>query len=214
MRGRDAAAVAINDAGVVAGALGAAPDEVPARWASVTAAPVPLPLPPGATHGVVEGLDEDGTVVGRVGSETGLDSGYLWWPGGTGQAMRLPTVDGRRASAFWPTSISNGWVAGDAVFESPRQREFTPMRYRITSGAYERLDGLWRAELITPNGWVAGAGEDTPALLAGPAPVRLPGLDREAASYMLTSISDDGRTISGYSSGPDVSNDPLLWRCR
>ena len=44
----------------------------------------------------------------------------------------------------------------------------------------------------------------------------LPGYSKAKGrqDYLIESFSDDGLTAAGYSSGDDISNHPLLWRCR
>ncbi|MEU4623177.1 hypothetical protein AB0G04_24785 [Actinoplanes sp. NPDC023801] len=208
---------AINDAGVIVGAVGESGAEVPARWNSAGARVSRLPLPAGITVGTAGGIAEDGTVVGTVSpDETGLGSGYLWLPDGTGRPMPMPMVDGRKADFFWPESIIDGWVAGRAVIEEKDSRAFRSFRYRIADGTYEELSRTVIPALIAENGWVAG-GYDQLVVLAGDEMVKLPRYP-EADDYQVSSISADGRVISGSSSsllpGDQVGNDPLVWTCK
>ncbi len=94
LAGGPADAVAINDAGVIVGAVGQLYEGLPARWPSAGGAPVKLAMPTGATVGTAVGIDEDGTVIGTVGSPSTEGTGYLWLPDGTARPMPLPTVAG------------------------------------------------------------------------------------------------------------------------
>jgi len=218
LRGGEAAAVAINDAGVIAGNLGPGFAPVPGRWASAGANATKLPLPAGMAGGEVAGIAEDGTIVGTVAPAHAEGTGYLWLAAGNGRRMPLPTVDGRRATFFWPESIGGGWVVGRAVFDTPDGlRRFTSMRYTIGTGTYERLAADMNPPAIgAPNGWILGTVLDTPAVLAGTKVVRLPAYQKHRR-YVVSSFSADGRVAAGYSvdGGTDtrVGNLPLMWTC-
>lgn len=222
LRGEDIAAIAINDAGVMAGTQGAPEDDsVPVRWPSATATPQKLPLPDKATQGAAEGIAEDGTVVGIAGPDIHTLSGYLWFPDGTGRYLPLPTMrDGRRATSFSPASISNGWVSGNAVYETKDMTAFTPMRYRISTGEYETLStDVDSGDLVTADGWVVGGGRQSPVMLAGSRTVELPAYGKAGSApglifYDVRAVSADGRVVIGYKAGEDLGNDPLMWTCR
>jgi hypothetical protein len=211
LKGGESAAVAINDAGAIAGILGTAS---PAVWSSPTATPARLKLPPGATTGDVYGIDEDGTVLGGVGRPAGDLTGYLWLPDGTGRRMPLPPVDGKPANFFWPESIRNGWVAGRAVVDAADgERSFTWYRYRVATNRYEQLPtDAGNPSRVAANGWVAGV-DATATVFSGAGVLALPKY-RSDQDYKVTSISTDGLVIGGSSATPDLVNRPLMWRCR
>ncbi|GAA4963306.1 hypothetical protein [Actinoplanes utahensis] len=215
--GEHTAASAINDAGVIAGAIGPTLSEAPARWDSVTAAVERLPLPQGITVGRARAIGEDGTIAGTVAKDSSkTESGYLWAPDGTGKAMPLPTAKGKKADYFWPTSISGGWVLGRAVFDTEQTRDFAALRYHLATGRYEELKTYMGYDmLLAENGWIAGTMEQ-PMILAGSRKVALPRYGR-LRDYHVSSFSADGRVVGGYTSdsGSDgVGNEPLLWTCR
>jgi hypothetical protein len=216
LAGGTAAAIAINDAGVIAGTLGD-DNGVPARWSSATATPKRLSLPTGATTGEVVGIDEDGTIAGRAGPGDGEPTGYLWLPDDTRRTMPVPTVDGAKGSYFWPDAIRDGWVVGQAVLDGKDgSRTFESYRYRISTGRYERMPvSLSGGSYLAANGWVAGVAANGPVIVAGDKAVELPrhGTDVE---YVMSSLSADGKVAGGYSvgNGNPVSNEPLMWRCR
>lgn len=217
--GEHTAAFAINDAGTVVGSIGEVLHEVPARWDSVTAKVTRLPLPAGITLGRARGIAENGTVVGTVSRDGMEDSGYLWLPDGTGRTMELPTVKGQKADMFWPESITDGWVLGRAVFDAPdgSWRDFAPLRYRISDGAYRELSA--RVDVtggqLADNGWVL-ASQDRPVIVAGSEVVKLPAY-KKLRDYWVSSLSANGRVAAGYSTGGDVDEigtEPILWTCR
>ncbi|WP_426990563.1 hypothetical protein [Pseudarthrobacter sp. Y6] len=92
---------AVSDSGAVAGVLvadeehsdgpGADEDGRPALWASVSAAPRVLTLPPGTRGGHAFAIGPDGTIGGVALSDGGTP--VLWAPDGTPKA--LPTLAGR-----------------------------------------------------------------------------------------------------------------------
>ncbi|WP_433793991.1 hypothetical protein [Actinoplanes sp. CA-252034] len=219
--GQHTTPLAINDAGVVVGAIGEVLKESPVRWDSPTAKATRLPMPAGMTSGRADGVDEDGTVVGRIAAASReIESGYLWLPDGTGRVMEMPEIEGGPADYFWPESISDGWVAGRAVDDrADGSRYFTALRYRIADGVYETLPENVFPNLIAANGLIAGgpAARDRPPLItAGAEVVELPRY-RTAKEYEITTFSADGRRLGGYttdSDGGQVGTEPLLWTCR
>ena len=216
-------AVAINEAGVIAGSIGARP----VRWASVKAQPVLLKLPAGATEGAAKDVDEDGTILGTVGTAT-TQTGYLWLPDGTGRKMPLPLVAGKPATSFWPVALRGGWVTGRATYETADSATFAPYRYRVDQDRYEALPAQARLPArIATNGWVAGIswnasnsltarGYIQPTIFTDRGEVPLPLYGKAGDDYEITALSDDGGIVAGYSVGSadaNVRNDPLVWHC-
>jgi hypothetical protein len=220
LKGGESEAVAINDAGAIAGVLGAGR---PALWSAPTAAPVRLKLPAGATTGGVDGIDEDGTVLGEVGEPTAELTGYLWRPDGSGRRMPLPTVRGKPADFFWPESISDGWVAGRAVLDATDgSRSFAWYRYRVASNRYEPLpDGAGMPARVAANGWVAGVGaggnaenlSEKVTIFSDAGVLSLPRYHSDN-EYTVASYSADGLVVGGTSAAPDLVNRAMMWRCR
>jgi hypothetical protein len=210
LKGGASDAVAINDAGAIAGDLGSRP----AVWSSPTAAPVRLKLPAGTTTGAVRGIDEDGTVLGEVGRPNTDATGYLWLPDGTGHKMPLPNYNGKPANYFWPYSISNGWIIGSAVVDVPHsERLFLRYRYQIATNHYQALpEDAGMPYGVAANGWVAGLAVRV-TIYSDYHVLALPnyGSDRD---HYVSSFSADGRVIGGYSLGPNLTSRPLMWRCR
>jgi hypothetical protein len=219
--GQHTAPLAINDAGVIVGAIGEVLHEAPVRWDSADAKATRLPMPAGMISGRADAIAADGTVVGRIATDSSkTESGYLWLPDGTGRAMEPPEIEGGPADYFWPDSISNGWVAGRAVDDrADGSRSFTALRYRIADGVYQKLPENVFPNLIAENGWIAGGPaerDEPPIITAGSEVVRLPRY-RTAKEYQISTFSADGRRLGGYTTdmdGEQVGNEPLLWTCR
>jgi hypothetical protein len=216
LAGGEGTAVAINDTGVVVGALGPLYEGRPVRWASATAQPQRLPLPAGVPVGDAIDIDEAGNVLGTITANGKESTGYLWLADGSARRMPLPESDGRRADAFWPAAIRNGWVVGRSVIDTEDARSFRYYRYRIATGTYEELPaGSGMPARVAANGWVAGEAR-RPALTTGAgATTLLPGYSgaKGEQQYVVESLSDDGRVVAGYSAGGEVDNHPLVWRC-
>ncbi|MFI1988306.1 hypothetical protein [Actinoplanes sp. NPDC020271] len=222
LRGDAVSARAINENGVIAGSAGTAEqDPYPIRWASGAAVPARLPLPPGATSGTTADIAEDGTVLGSVATGKKSGTAYLWFPDGTGRYLPLPVMrDGKKATSFSGSAISNGWVSGEAVYETPDVTMFTPMRYRISTGEFETLTtDIGSAPVISADGWVAGEGRVSPVMVGAGRTVELPAYGAKSAgpgdvSYDIRAISADGHVVVGYRVGSGVTDDPLRWSCR
>lgn len=216
--GEQPSASAINDAGVIVGGAGPDDKRYPVRWASATATPARLPLPPGKTAGSASLIDEDGTIVGVVEKDHDAGTGHLWLPDGTARTMSLPTVNGRKATAFWPESIRNGRIAGRAVFDEENARHFTSMTYDVRTDTYSPVDAAFGADvLIADDGTVLGVTATGPTIIpaSGKGITTLP--STKGKEYDLRSFSSDGRQAAGYShfaTGEKVGNEPIVWRCR
>jgi hypothetical protein len=216
LKGEKAAAVAVNEAGVIVGRAG----DRPVRWASPDAEPSPLPLPPRGTGGSAVAVAGDGTIVGRVDmGATAHHVAYLWRADGTHGPLPLPTVGGHRAAWFRPESIRDGWIYGtmtlpvEAVDPGRRgpsaaphgeMRVFTrlPFRYEVATGRSDRLP--------------EPADKSLAAFYLGDRVLSLPPdpTAAEGSSYRVDSVGDDGRTAAGESdtvSGGLIR--PVSWRC-
>ncbi|MEV4343157.1 hypothetical protein AB0J83_01560 [Actinoplanes sp. NPDC049596] len=226
LRGGPSVASAINEKGLIAGVLGS-PYEggLPVVWSSPQASPARLALPAGYAYGEANAIDEDGTVVGLVvrGNQKRMSdgTGYLWRPDGTGRLMPLPTVDGEKASFFWPESVSAGWVYGRAGHDSAdgSTRSFASYRYDIARNRYEALPApLGPPAIGAGNGWVLGTtGAYDPVLISGKKVVKLPRY-KTMKEYVVSALSADGKVAAGYTTDTDekegVANRPVVWTCR
>jgi hypothetical protein len=227
--GGEGTAKAINDAGVVVGALGPAQQVRPVRWPSTTAQPEQLPLPPGARYGTAVDVDDAGTVIGTVTTDGNPESqmllpvadgvGYLWLADGSGRPFPLPDVNGRPADRFEPLAIRNGWVVGHGIVQTRDGLTLVPLRYRIDSDHYERViapAGMMLPDRVAATGAVPTGGRQPAVIDAAGAITLLPTDPAQGkdANYELTSLSDDGRTAAGGLVGGADGSRPLLWRCR
>lgn len=211
----DGGASAINDAGRIGGVL----DGRPVVWETATSRPTPVPLPAGTSEGSVNGIAEDGTVLFTAGGYTEAQA-YLWFPDGKVRKLPLgpvvyPGEPERAGTGFWAEAISGDWVTGRIVAVEGSGMGWSGYRYNLAEDRLEILPQAQSPTAVAANGWVA-VGDRAPAL-AGPdgsVPLEAYGTQPET-DYLISGISDDGRTIAGYSAPPDddVTNQPLLWRC-
>ena len=230
------AAVALNDAGTIVGNLDSHPSNSattrPVRWSGVSAQPVNLPLPAGTKTAAAVDIDEDGTVLGTVTDANNTERGYVWFPDGTTRQLAVPNVRGGAGGFFWPKAIRNGWITGRAGRDETApnsargssgrlgvDRVFTGYRYQLATGRFEELPGeVVMVADVSADGWVVGEGAGGLHLWTGATPaVPLPlprGTTGDDTFPVLSSISDDGRTVGGYWSDPKSDNQALMWRCR
>ena len=210
---------AINDAGVMVGSIGPDDTAVPVRWPSPGAPPERLQLPRGVEAGSASDVDEDGTVLGSIPQKKAQGTGYLWLADGTNKAIPLPTVDGRKADAFWPDSMAAGKVIGRAVFEDKSSTSFTTVLYDIAADEFDQLTQL-DGPKIAANGSILAVkwldvDKRIPVLMAGGRTTNLP--TKGKRDFVASSISRDGRVLAGYSVGSEqsgpISNDPWVWNC-
>jgi hypothetical protein len=216
LRGGAGEATALNDAGVIVGVLGELDDRRPVRWTSATAQPEHLTLPARVVWGQALDIDEEGNVLGMVGTDRQIGTGYLWLADGKVRRMPLPKDGDRQSTEFWPEAIRNGWVVGRAAFETDDATTFEYYRYSLTTDRYEQLadEGGMPAK-VAANGWILGEARRPVITSEAGRTTVLPKYPQEAANptYLPRSISDDGRTVGGYVIGDDIQNQPLMWRC-
>jgi uncharacterized membrane protein len=204
-------AVAINDAGAIAGDAGGAP----VVWPSATSAPSVLPLPSGASTGSATDIDEDGTVVGNIDD----DRPYVWFADGTHRELPLPTLDGAPAAIGRVFTVRNGWATGLAApgGDIPGA-EGTPtaVRWNVHTGEVRVFAELnIRASTANAHGWQVGSNKEGKAVLVtDTGTVALPDLgNHEPLTVIPTTLSDDGRVISGQADDTTGTIRAVVWRC-
>jgi len=226
LRGGNGRAVAINDAGVIAGELDLPGVTLPVRWKSLDAQPELLSLPAGTEGGGVKDIAADGTIAGY--ENTG--PGYLWRADGSMHRIDPPAIPGIPVTGVLsPAKFRFGWlIAGVQVYyydpvvnasrapsdrvRGERQMEF---RYRPQPAGWELLsDGIE----ATPEG-EAGT---SPGIWVGPArrslPTYQPAVKLKSTTYVVPYISEDGYTVAGTALGDDPGSNapqlPIIWHCR
>ena len=213
---RHGSAYAINEAGAVVGDDGAGHALV---WPSVTAKPARLPAPAGAAAVHAGDIDEDGTVVGSLGSRTP----YVWFPDGTHRALPMPLIDGKPAAIAQARHIRDGWVTGMAAAVTMQQNKgrvppVLAVRWNLRTGTTEFIDALESpADAVNASGWQVGTAPGGHAVLvAGKRTVVLPGLGRhreDGTATIPATLSDDGRLITGQSDDRNGVIQAVMWRC-
>jgi hypothetical protein len=202
--GDGAEARAINEANTAVGVRNA----MPVIWPSVDQAPVDLPLPAGATYGEALDIDEDGTIVGYVGTKGKDERPYVWLPDRTGRPLGV--LDSRAPlSTARAYGIRNGWVTGSV--------DKTAVRWDLRTGKPSVFaQFLAQASIANRYGWQVGTDAKGQALfLSGLRPVVLPGLAMHKPGELANSpktLSDDGRVIGGQADDSGIIR-AVVWTC-
>jgi uncharacterized membrane protein len=209
-------ALAINEAGAIAG-----DDDGghPLVWPSVSAAPIRLPLPAGASAGTAVDIDEDGTTVGNIGD----NRAYVWFADGTHRALPVPDLDGKPGAVTRVFAIRNGWATGLVAHEEAAEGlaagagSTVPIRWNVRTGEVIRFEALkGTADAVNAQGWQVGIGQrDRALLIAGDTTVTLPDLGKPGElSTIANTLSDDGRTIAGQSDDSTDTIQAVVWHCQ
>lgn len=219
--GGDSVALAINDAGVIVGAVG----ERPAVWRSYDARPEFLPVPDKGLGVGVGGIDEDGTIVATFSGAVRGDhrlTAQVFRPDGSVRTLApVPTVEGRPATGASAGPIRDGLVYGSSVaHESDEITYEVGTVWDARTGAVVRtLPAVRGGNHIDRHGWVVGVSRDGPVLTTGDRTVLLPpaegtATDDEFAAFEVTALSDNG-IVGGYQSaeGEKRSVVAVRWVC-
>ncbi|GGM84631.1 hypothetical protein ACFFX1_36020 [Dactylosporangium sucinum] len=197
--GRSAEAQGINASNVIVGERAGRP----VRWASPTAEPISLEVPPDAQGGAARAVDDDGTAVGYVYVGTNRVA-YAWTPDGKGR----PLASGDDSAAF---TVRNGWATG--------LHGSSGMRWNLHTGAAESVPGMQiRPSTANASGWMVGTDPQGRGVLTGAGTsVRLPDLFLHKAdefSNLPETLSDDGRVIAGQANDAAGALYAAVWHCR
>lgn len=225
LTGGAAAAVAINDAGVIVGNLGRIGFGNPVRWPSPESAPEPLKTPPDALEADVRDVAGDGTVAGTILPRDGGSSfdevGYLWAADGSGRRLVPPVPDGLRNPRFHPQAFRYGWLYGAVLVDGRRPLAY---RYDPATDRWQKVaDDYTRAQTgASSKEGVGASSAGRPAIFVNgdvlPLPVYNPLPKTTYDTYMIQSISDDARTTVGFAFNKraDVRMPmaPIRWSCR
>jgi hypothetical protein len=229
LKGGDANAIAINDAGMIAGEVGAFNHERPARWASPEAGPERLPLPPGAGFTRVQDITPDGTVVGEVDDEA-----YVWPAGGGYRKLEPPpppsdTTKGAEPIApglspdrplIRPMGFSFGWLYATVTYGAGRPAFL--YRLDLASGTWQPVGKHDRSAQLTAAGLSDNWAQEDPAVWVGRRKLELPKYDpalrNRLDAFAIRGVSDDVHVVSGtaFSSVADLAKplQPIIWECR
>jgi hypothetical protein len=215
-------AIAINDAGVIAGDTETAEAAVPQRWSSWDAEPVMMPLPAGMTTGQAFDLTEDGTILTSLSDGT-HDGTYLWHADDTVERIEPPEVAPNVRAGIRPVAIHFGWiyaeVTGQVAGSSGPGAQSTLYRYEPESRTWQRLSpDPWSVQVPAVQRRGGGFIADKPRTYVGDRVLELPTLTRyEDDAFQVRAISSNGRLAAG-SNLSGVAADrpvvPLIWRCR
>ncbi len=212
LRGVDADATAVNENGVIVGMV----KDKPVVWRNPSAEPEFLPVPNG-WRGIAWGVDEDGTIVGRLWKPaTEYDRAFAWLPDGTAREL-LPTftINGSPANSANAFSIRNGWVGGTAELVEEQGTWIHVVRWNLRTGEPRALHpDLGYTRIVNAHGWMAGEGQLGLVLVSEQESVVLPGIEGQIENYQhVESVSDDGRVLAGYVGIGEITPVAVMWRC-
>jgi hypothetical protein len=211
-----ASAAGINERGDVAGvARDASGAGVAVVWPAATPERPRVLAAPGPVH--VDGIGDDGTVIGRLTDGRLLladaGRGYVWSPDGRGRELAVP--DGwTRAQAV---SIEAGWILGYV----DREGAVALARWRLDGGTVRVLSRM-RGDFVgtTANGWSVVWGR-TPLLADVDGRVKqVTGHDKATGDRMI--LGGGAVWVGGDSGGLAVVGNalsaagairPVRWRC-
>lgn len=226
LAGDGVSALAINERNLVVGVRESA-DAVqrPLVWRDLGGAAEDLPLPAGAAGGKPTDVDDDSTIVGVVNlTVRDLGRGYVWSPDGRHRQLPMPTIDGIRAVAFWPTAIHDGIVDGIAGIDlNERERAMAPVLLDLRSNEFTVLARDIAGPVGNGRGWLAGDSAGSAVLIAGAERIVLtalaPPVPADPATThrrlpRVTVLSDDARVIAGQATDASGATRAVVWRCR
>ncbi|WP_229073988.1 hypothetical protein [Actinoplanes sp. DH11] len=215
-------AVAINEAGTIAGETESRSGRLPQRWASWDAEPQMMPMPDGMTGGQAYDITEDGTVLTSVGDGT-RNRAYLWHADGSVEPIDPPDL-GPDQEFVQPLAFRFGWVY--AQVNTPAVSRTGPGGLGQSIYRYEPGSRTWQ-QLTTESYAVQVSGphrmanmfmQDEPAVYVGKEVLRLPPLKlHDDDSFSVTVVSDNARVVAGANlSGIAAERPvhPVIWRCR
>jgi hypothetical protein len=206
--GGNAAAYGINERQVIVGSVNGRP----ALWRTPTSQPTMLATPGRGWAGWAVGIDEDGTVVGRLQSAPDKpEYGYLWRPNGRLEKLAVPTLRGKAVTTYTADSIRNGWVVGWARLDEGDIGYLGAPLWNLHTGAVDMSDERLLATAVNRYGWTVG---DNRLVIGGT--VSLPDFGENplpGGSTHAYSISDDGATVAGQ---VDLHGQPVavVWKCQ
>jgi uncharacterized membrane protein len=205
--GHSATPTGINAAGTISGFVRDASDTVqPVIW-SLDNVMRRLPLPPGDEAGLAEDIDDDGTIVGKTGSQAdGAFRPVRWRPDGT--VERFPGIQPNPNTGFEDLAIRGGWVTG-TEFHDPNSTPSQVLRWSGGTSQPETL-GQGTAEAVNSHGSVVMLSlPDAKLQLVQNGVVRsLPSDDEPFPTARVTALTDD-HIAYGY-----WHSTPMRWDCR
>jgi hypothetical protein len=156
-------------------------------------------------------VDDDGTIVGLLFYPIEPYFGMVWRPDGT--SGRLARVnDGVNDAILWPTSISNGVVAGRLS-----TLDGFPATLDLKTGTATVLKQELGKGVTNGRGWFAGRAGSGLALLSpnGRTPLEIPASgDAAGEGTRVRTLSEDGRVLGGQVADAQGTTQAVMWSCR
>ncbi|MBB2945330.1 hypothetical protein FB565_005063 [Actinoplanes lutulentus] len=220
-------AVAINDAGIVAGDTEPViKDPQPQRWASWDAEPELMPMPAGMTAGQAFDITEDGTILTSLWSRN-VGGIYLWHADGTVEKVEPPKAAPGHEVFAGPLAFHFGWLYAEVRTPSLNSSESTPEARTVGSNyRYDPASRTWQDlgtksySVQVPAVQRRGGGflQNKPTVYVGKKVLTLPPLAKyDDDAFKVAFISADARVVAGSNlSGVAAERPvlPIIWRCR
>lgn len=193
-----ASAMAINDAGVVAGQRADGESAHAVYWPADSTAARDLPVPAGYGYSAVIDIFPDGRILGMIGTDGRDLETYLWSADHRSGAF-VQDDKGDRVAAV---AAADGWVFANR-----------PVLLDLDTGTTRSVPVSQMPQPLAVNGagWLAGGDERSGmvAVYDGRRVTELPTLATgpEAANF-VQALSNDGRVLVGQS-----DNQATIWRC-
>ncbi|WP_144119597.1 hypothetical protein [Catellatospora sichuanensis] len=239
LKGKNAAANAVNDSGVAVGAMGrngpalggaGIADERPVVWRSPAAEPTALSVPAGMV-GRATGIDADGTISGWVGPPPRFGKrgekpsmpvnpsrAVVWQPDGTMRELKVPdSIDGRPVVGATAEDIHDGQVGGSFVTGTGDADRYEYVaQWNLATGEVRWHAVTGRMRHINASG-LAVPWARHPVLFLEQATVPLPDAkgapESSAAEPDIRVISVDGRIVAGYQPVNGAGPAAVVWHC-
>ena len=215
-------AIAVNEAGTIAGYWEKAARSWPQRWSSYRAEPELMPVVEDAWNGHAKDIDENGTVLVGLSLNGVREHSYLWFTDGTVQRLVQPEETVEAGLAFQAVAFRFGWVYGWMEWSGSNRESmpvgFTPLAYRYepNTGTWQKVNDPTGTGQIPPGG--ARSLQAEPVAIIGRETLPLSRVATKREGTSLTFISEDGRTMAGttISQAAKVNHPaaPTIWRCK
>ncbi|WP_433828301.1 hypothetical protein ACQP2E_02665 [Actinoplanes sp. CA-015351] len=214
----DGIAIAINEAGQIAGNYEKRDHAAPQRWASPDAEPEVMTTPAGATGGRTWDIDENGTVVTSFYTNTG-EVAYLWHADGSAEPIAAPNQFS--SGGVMPIAFHFGWLYAEVRggnSNAPTGPGTSIYRYHLPTRTWQLLsEDSWAAHVPAPTN-VGGFQSELPTVFVGRQILELPAMtETPDDGYTVDFISETAKVAAGNKFSLTASDNnppvPIIWNC-
>ncbi|MBB2945325.1 hypothetical protein FB565_005058 [Actinoplanes lutulentus] len=215
----DGTAIAINEAGEIAGNYEKRGEAAPQRWASPDAEPEVMPVPAGANGGRTVDIDENGTVVTSFYTTKG-EKAFLWHADGSVEPIAGP--DRLDRSNVQPIAFHFGWLYAEVrggQSSAAGRSDSGIQRYHVPTRTWQQVSAAtWEAHVPAPTN-IGGFQSEIPQVFVGRQILELPDMtETPDDGYTVDFISENAKVVAGNKFSLTASDnnppDPIIWSCR